>query len=120
MPIVPKASYVEWIPGNGTRYALHFTYFPNGAFGRTEPTIMIAGTTYAVSKAMLLGTEWVTSISLDMVRRRMNLNESDGIPVTIMIAAVLGIEVEIPDDAKTEFTPWRALPPFTFQEESGA
>ena len=117
MPIVPKASYVEWIPGNGTRYALHFTYFPSGAFGRVEPTIMIAGATYRPDRVMLLGAELVTSISLARVRQGMYLNEADGIPVTIMIAAVLGVEVDIPDDAKTEFTPWRALPAFTFQEE---
>ena len=117
MSLVPKASYVEWIPGNGTRYALHFTLFPNGVFGRIEPMIMIVGPTYYVSKAMLLGTELVTSISLARVMRVMSINEADAVPVTIMIAAVLGIEAIIPEGATTEGTPWRSLPPFTFQEE---
>lgn len=117
MSIAPKASYVEWCPGNGTRYALHFSLLPHGRFGRGEPTIMIVGPTYRANRALILCTELIRWVTLSNVMEVMGLNEADAVPVTIMIAAVLGIEAIIPDGATTEGTPWRALPPFTFQEE---
>lgn len=117
MSIAPQASYVEWCPGNGTRYAMHFTLLRNGAFGRADPTIMIVGPTCRANRAMILGTEWVRSIALSNVMAAMGLNEADAVPVTIMIAAVLGIEAIIPEEATTEGTPWRTLPPFTFTKE---
>lgn len=122
MSLVPKASYVDWCPGNGTRYALHFSLFPNGLFDQAGPAIMIqptvapAGMAYKVHRVMLLGAKHTQCVSLSSVMASTLLNETNAVPVTIMIAAVLGIEAIIPDEAMVEFASCGAITPFTFAE----
>lgn len=113
----PLASYVEWIPGNGQCYALHFTLLPEDAFKRIDPTIMIVGPTIRFPNvAALIGAEQ-DSISLDLVMSKFSLNEKNGIPVTLMIAAVLDRKAIIPDGAMCGYTPWKDLPAFTFTKD---
>lgn len=94
--MTPKTPYVEWCNGNGTRYALSFTVLPTSAFGHEAGTVMVVGPTCNARSVMFLNPWKNGPLECSYVMEKMNLNMSDGAPVTEMIAVVMGREPVLP------------------------
>ena len=88
--------YVEWCPGNGTRYALSFSVLPMGGFGHAAGTVMVVGPSYYPRSVMFFDPNDRGALTWQYVSEKMKLNMSDAAPVTEMIAVVLGRKPILP------------------------